>query len=97
MNQIEAYKQKVKSVIEKHGGRVDIGIIPGVIEQPKELKVSSEDKRLFYYNPVEIGFDGVNLSVVLDGRKLTVEKAQELLRRLLSANEILEEIGSEES
>lgn len=92
MNHVETFKQKVKSVIEAHGGRVDTNIIPGVIEQPRELKLLSKTESLFYYNPVEIGFDGVNLSVTVAGQKLPVDRAKEMLQRLEAAMNIVEEI-----
>lgn len=96
MNQIEAFKQKVKSVIEKHGGRVDIGIIPGVIEQPIELRSKYLPGNV--YAPIEIVFDGTHLKIHTSGvNNFTPEMAKEFSIRFQMAVEILEEIESDTS
>lgn len=92
MNYILAFKQKVKSVIEAHGGKVDIDTIPGVIKQPTELQTLSAQESLFYYNPAEIHFDGANLFVKIAGHNYILEEAKEYLKRLQVAINILEEI-----
>jgi hypothetical protein len=89
MNSILTYKEKVKSVIEAHGGKVNIGIISSIIQQPTALQ---SDPNKPYFEPVTLIFNGTNLRVHTTSTLRTQEQTKEYLKRLEAATRILREI-----
>jgi|SRR5208282_2120106 len=88
MTSILIYKEKVKSVIEAHGGEVSIDIIPGIIKQPRELQpIYNPD----YFQPVELEFNGEKLTVNTTGYYCSFDKAKEFQKRLQVAIDIIDE------
>ena len=90
MNDILTYKEKVKRIIESHGGEVAIDFIPGIIKQPASLQASD-----LYFRPVALVFDGVKLIVNVSGSYSTLQQAKEYIKCLQSAISIIEEVNND--
>lgn len=95
MNSFSIFKEKVRSVIEAHGGRVDIDIIPGIIVQPSELRPTYNFTH-DYFQPVELVFNGTNLKINVTSGLYDEIETRELLKRLQAIVSIMDEIKVEE-
>ena len=90
MNNILAYKEKVRSVIEAHGGEVVINFIPGIVVQPDELKPAYNFTH-DYYQPVELVFTGYNLKINITSGLYDEAETRELLKRIQVVVAIMDE------
>ncbi len=90
MNNILAYKEKVRSVVEAHGGEVAIDFIPGVVVQPDELKPAYKFTH-DYYNPVELVFTGYDLKINITSGLYDEAETRELLKRIQVVVAIMDE------
>lgn len=91
MTKISEFKEKVKAIIEKHGGKVGTDFIVGIDQQPKELQMVELPDRN-WFDPVRIVFDGEHVTIGTTGSHYTLSQAKEYLKRLQAAISILEEI-----
>ena len=90
MNNILAYKEKVRSVVEAHDGEVAIDFIPGVVVQPDELKPAYNFTH-DYYNPVELVFTGYDLKINITSGLYDEAETRELLKRIQAVVAIMDE------
>ena len=90
MNNILAYKEKVRSIVKTHGGEVVIDFIPGIVVQPDELKPAYNFTH-DYYNPVELVFTGYDLKINITSGLYDEAETRELLKRLQVVVAIMDE------
>ena len=90
MNNILAYKEKVRSVVEAHCGEVAIDFIPGVVVQPDELKPAYNFTH-DYYNPIELVFTGYDLKINITSGLYDEAETRELLKRIQVVVAIMDE------
>ena len=90
MNNILAYKEKVRSVVEAYCGEVAIDFIPGVVVQPDELKPAYNFTH-DYYNPIELVFTGYDLKINITSGLYDEAETRELLKRIQVVVAIMDE------
>lgn len=96
MSSIAQYKQTVKTIIENHGGKVDIEFIDGITKQPTILRDDKgRDSLLELYEPVKLFFNGEKLAVSVGSYfMLDLERAKDVAVKLQVAIAIVEEINN---